>query len=449
MDMMHNTTYDTVPAFESGDSITFIGDSITHQGLYLSNIFLFYATRFPERDFRCYNCGISGDTTPDVLGRFSRDVAVHRPNVATILLGMNDVGREHYGADKTGPEHVAAREAALDSYKESMTKLADLLTASGCRIIFITPTIYDQTAQFDGENMFGANDALTRCAKMVYELAEKYRGSVVDVHSIMNRVSEAVQKKDPSATIVGPDRTHPGEPGCLVMAYEFLRAQNMPEYVSSITLDAADGRFSGLINCRIDEGASVDPDAVAFDCLEAALPFPVSDSQKPALDWVAFQQEMNRQVLTVKNLQSGRYTLQIDGLPVGTYTAAEFAQGVDLAENSATPQYQQALAVKAVNDERHQVAGSIRAVAEVNYRFLTAWNPVPTEEATLQKALDEAVEKQKGKPWYDHMKQQAEKYMAIRRSGGDLESQMEELIVTIQRINKPRIHRWEIVPAGI
>ena len=38
-------------------------------GMYHSNIYLFYATRFPGQSFKCYNCGISGDTAPGTNSR--------------------------------------------------------------------------------------------------------------------------------------------------------------------------------------------------------------------------------------------------------------------------------------------------------------------------------------------------------------------------------------------
>ena len=53
-----------VPKFEKGDRVVFIGDSITHGGSYHPNIYLFYATRFPDAQFAAYNCGIAGDTAP-------------------------------------------------------------------------------------------------------------------------------------------------------------------------------------------------------------------------------------------------------------------------------------------------------------------------------------------------------------------------------------------------
>jgi lysophospholipase L1-like esterase len=437
------TILGSVPAFDSGDVITFIGDSITHGGGYHSDIFLFYATRFPEKAFRYYNCGISGDTALDVLRRFDRDIVVYKPNIATVLLGMNDIGREHYGLDKTAPEHLAAREAAFDVYKESMNRLASRLSVTGYRMIFITPTVYDQTAQLKSENAFGAEDTLRRCAEFVIELAGKYGSPVVDFHSVMSRVNHKLQKADPAATVVGEDRTHPGEAGHLLMACEFLRAQQMPEYVSSVSLDAQTGAFTETVNCRI-EASTVLPAAISFACQEFSLPFPVLEVQKPALDWVPFQQKLNRQMLTVKNLKSGLYTVRIDEQPVGSWTAAELSQGVNLSGNAATPQYQQALEVKVLNDRRREIAAQVRAIAEIRCRYLAAWDPVPEDEDPLRKALDEVIEKEKGRPWYDHMKGQAEKYMAVRHSGDDLHRQIDELFAEIGRVNKPRIHRWNI-----
>lgn len=437
------TILGSVPAFDSGDVITFIGDSITHGGGYHSDIFLFYATRFPEKAFRYYNCGISGDTALGVLSRFDQDIAIYKPNIATVLLGMNDIGREHYGLDKTTPEHLAAREAAFDVYKESMNRLASRLSVTGYRMIFITPTVYDQTAQLKSENAFGADDALRRCAEFVIELAGKYGSPVVDFHSGMSRVNNRLQKSDPAATVVGEDRTHLGEAGHLLMAYEFLRAQQMPKYVSAVSLDAQSGAFTEAVNCRI-ESSEISPATVSFKCQEFSLPFPVSDVQKPSLEWVPFQQKLNCQMLTVKNLKSGLYALQIDEQPVGTWTAAELSQGVNLAGNAATPQYQQALEVKALNDRRREIAAQVRAIAEIRCRFLAAWNPVPEDEEPLRKALNAVVEKEKGQPWYDYMKGQAEKYMTVRHSGDDLHRQIDELFAEIGRVNKPRIHRWNI-----
>ena len=85
-----------IATFKDKQRVVFIGDSITHGGTYHKNIALFHATRFPHKRIDYINAGISGDTVKGTLLRFDRDIAVHQPDVATIMLGMNDVGRYLY-----------------------------------------------------------------------------------------------------------------------------------------------------------------------------------------------------------------------------------------------------------------------------------------------------------------------------------------------------------------
>jgi endoglucanase len=85
--------------FQSGDAVCFVGDSITRRGSYHAQVQLFYATRFPGRTIKYFNCGINGDTASDIVGstyRLHTDILGHQPTVATIMLGMNDIGRKAY-----------------------------------------------------------------------------------------------------------------------------------------------------------------------------------------------------------------------------------------------------------------------------------------------------------------------------------------------------------------
>jgi hypothetical protein len=136
----------SVPQFQKGDRVCFIGDSISHDGAYPSYVYLFYATRFPDRRWEISNAGLGGDTAGGAVKRFDWDIAVNKPTVATILLGMNDVNRGLYGPDKRGAEIEKQRQSALDTYTANMRKLAGLLEQADCRIVFLTPSSFDQTA---------------------------------------------------------------------------------------------------------------------------------------------------------------------------------------------------------------------------------------------------------------------------------------------------------------
>ena len=434
-----------VPAFVAGDRVAFVGDSITHNGWTELNVALFYATRFPKMHFNHTNCGISGDTAPLVLDRFDRDVAIHHPTVSTVMLGMNDVGRELYGKEKTTPADLEAQSKAIRVYAESMEILATKLVEAGSKLIFLTPSIYDQTAQLDEANGWGVNDGLTRCAEQVVALAETFNSPVVDFHTLMSRVSLEQQQDDPTHTIVGEDRVHPGEPGHLLMAYELLRSQEMPSEVSTLELDAATGQVIQEGNCRVEPDThTISKTGFSFSCQEFSLPFPVSEIQRPVMHWVPFQEQLNRQFLTVKNLDAGRYELMIDDVQVATYFSEELASGVNLAELSNTPQMIQSLGVRDLMFQWHEFSSQLRTIVEIQCNYLKNDTPIPTEKEALQQALHEVVEKEAGTPWYDYMKEQAGKYQQIYHLEEELRQQMNAALLKAEQVNQPQPHRWTL-----
>lgn len=48
--------------FKDGETVCFLGDSITHGGRFHSYVYDYYLTRFPDRTVRFVNAGISGDS---------------------------------------------------------------------------------------------------------------------------------------------------------------------------------------------------------------------------------------------------------------------------------------------------------------------------------------------------------------------------------------------------
>ena len=97
--------------------MVFYGDSITERRLYSSFSEAFFLTRFPKVNVRFVNSGWAGDTVAGGAGgsaqvRLQRDVIAYKPNVVTILLGMND---GHYQAlnETTYNEDVYKRQGRI------------------------------------------------------------------------------------------------------------------------------------------------------------------------------------------------------------------------------------------------------------------------------------------------------------------------------------------------
>jgi lysophospholipase L1-like esterase len=433
--------------FQKGDTVCFIGDSITHNGKYQAFVYLFYVTRFPDREIKMYNCGISGDSAGGACRRFEWDILPHRPTAATVLLGMNDVGRTRYGRDKTDAKSKQARQNAIQAYARNMTQLAEKLQQAKVRTTFLTPTIYEQNADTGTENLYGCNDGLEDCGREAARIAKQYGFSAVDMHAAMNAINEREQRRDPKFTLVGRDRVHPGEVGHLVMAYILLTAQRVPKYVAKMDV-AASGTIREAVNCRISN-VQASRASVAFDCLAGALPYPVSRKGADALRLVPFTEELNQEILKVDGLAPGTYELRIDGQPVGDYDAGALAAGVNLATNAKTPQYQQAEQVAALNTNRHTLeSGRLRTFAAVRHGTFSHSNVDPGDFAAVKELFTQRLEKMKNSPYYDYNKFMYANYLKYKPRERETIAEVEQAMPAMYQAARPKSHRFAIVKKG-
>lgn len=434
------------PRFQEGDRWVAIGDSITHGRRYHSFIHLFHATRFPERPFRTFNCGISGDSASGAVQRFDWDIGTHQPTVATLMLGMNDVSRGLYAPGQSGEAVEARRQDAIRNHLDAMAQLARKLQAQSCRLIFITPSIYDQTGNLQAENCVGVNDALGRCGEGVRKLAAQVGGSVVELHGPMTALNAQLQKTNLSVTLVGPDRVHPGDPGQLVMAYYILKGMAVPGTVASVRLDAASGKIDAQENCRVAD-LQGQGTKLAFTVTAAALPYPVLPAADEALKWVPFMEELNREILQVSGLPAGAYSVRIDGQVVTHASAAELAAGVNLAGNPRSPMLKQARKVMDAEEKRHAVAARLRTFAAQRH-WLGRANPKldPDDFEAMKAALLADLEKKKTLANYAYFKGQVDTYLTWKPREAELRKELEDHTASIWRLNRPVAHRFEIAP---
>jgi lysophospholipase L1-like esterase len=187
--------------FRNNDRICLVGDSITHSGTFHSYIFLYYATRFPEKRITFMNCGISGDSASGMQQRLDWDVYAKNPTFVTLSAGMNDVNRSLYSQVKP-PENAAEKQnEAIEKFKENIRQLASSFREHGLRTIFITPTLYDEDLDSPTENLRGVNAALGTCSDFILDFAKSQNAVAVDFWSPLNEISEKGKKADPAFTL--------------------------------------------------------------------------------------------------------------------------------------------------------------------------------------------------------------------------------------------------------
>jgi lysophospholipase L1-like esterase len=335
---------------KDGDTVVFLGDSITHQCLYTQYVEDFFYTRYPKLRLRFHNAGVGGDRAADALARFEEDVAAFKPKYVSILLGMND-GR-----------YTTFNHEIFAAYERDMTTLLDRLAGISAVAAPMTPTMFDSRA------------VLLNPGKPRQEMREKYYNAVlafygswlreqahdrglgfVDMYSPLNNLTMTERKQNPAFTLI-KDAVHPDAPGQVVMATAWLDGLVTKTMVSTITIASQPGgaRKATATNGRISDFQ--DGDSLRFTFAANALPWVLPAEAAEGFKLTRAGHRYSNEKFTVAGLKPGKYELKIDGQPVGAWTDAQLGRGVELQENEKTPQYQQALKVAELNKERNDQA---------------------------------------------------------------------------------------------
>jgi len=337
-------------ALRDGDRVVFYGDSITDQRLYTTFAETYVVTRFPKLNVAFVHSGWGGDRVTGGGGgpvdvRLWRDVWPYKPTVMTVMLGMND-GR-----------YRAYDQAIFDDFATGYKHIVDSAKRSfpGIRITVIVPSPYDDVTRaptFEG----GYNKVLLRYGDFLKELAAKEKLHVADLNtSVVAALQKANTLDATAAARIVPDRVHPGPGGHLLMAQALLKAWNAPAVVSSVELDAARKEAVRQVNTRLSDfrwGKEItwtemdEALPMPFDMRDATIALSVRSSD--------FVEALNQQPLKVRGLPAGKYTLRIDGEPVGSFAADQFAAGINLAE-LPTPMTRQAAEVHALTLKHNNI----------------------------------------------------------------------------------------------
>src|SRR5581483_4143103 len=153
-----------------------------------------------------------------------------------------------------------------------------------------------------------------------------------------------------------------------------------------------------------------------------------------------FNDEMNREMLTVLGLASGNYSVAIDGKSIGTWTGEQLGAGVNLALVTSRPEYDQAMTVLWVNEERMALESKLRAYYWLQFDYLKDIGLLFNDnKATMDSVLSKAT-----KDWAVACKRdnyRAARYAAVRASW---QHQMDLLVNEIYTINQPKKHTIKI-----
>ncbi|MHC4255614.1 MAG: SGNH/GDSL hydrolase family protein, partial [Planctomycetota bacterium] len=415
---------------EDGDTFVFIGDSITHQCLYTQYVEDYYYTRYPTKRIHFRNAGIGGDKARDVLDRFDEDIAKFKPKYATILIGMND------------GEYTPFEDSIFNTYKEDMTEMLDKLEDIGVKAIPMTPTKFDlrQNLVAGGEfepqraKEMHYNATLSFFGMWCMQQAEERGLGFVNMYEPLNRLTREGRKEDPKFTLI-EDTVHPGENGQFIMAYALLRDIGASGLVWSIEiLREGDDWDTEMENGKLSGFEA--KDGISFTFKSNSLPFLVPEDAERGYAMTDAKNTLSRQMLRVVGLESGKYSLVVDGQEIATYDYSELAKGVNLCGNVNLPDYQQAMKVAELNKERNDEA--VRPLRDL-------WIQLKFRREREAESLEEEEEEEIEEWIDDDMSVEEWKEKIFYKKAAEIEKKVKEFEDKIYEINKPAAHKYELI----
>jgi lysophospholipase L1-like esterase len=207
--------------FKKGDTLLMTGDSVTDCGRseegesvknsvaglgsgYPALVKAYLNAFYPELDLRIINKGISGNRTPDILARMEKDHLSLKPDVVTVLIGVNDVWR-HF-------DRPNERQVEPDEYEANLTGIVEKLKTSARAVYVLTPFLVKKD---DGHPMYAMVQEYREIAKRV---AEKTGAACIDLQKTYDK---QIENADP--TLYSADTVHPTICGHMVIARELIR----------------------------------------------------------------------------------------------------------------------------------------------------------------------------------------------------------------------------------
>jgi lysophospholipase L1-like esterase len=201
-----NEVLDMQPKIELklNQTIVFIGDSITDADRnipayrpfgygyvhFVANILL---AKYPQLNLNIINTGISGNTIRDLKSRWEKDCIKFKPDILSVLIGINDMYRRYEEPQKK-PRAVYEDEYEL-TYRQLLSQAKQ---QCNCQLILMQPFMFCN----DPENKIFRN--LRNYIDIVDRLAEEFRAVLVPLQSEINKQIKQVPPEKWSNDSVHP-----------------------------------------------------------------------------------------------------------------------------------------------------------------------------------------------------------------------------------------------------
>lgn len=200
---------------KNGESLAFLGDSITQQGWTNPYGYLHLvgtALKSKGVEIKIIPAGISGHKSTNMNARMERDVVKKNPVWMTLSCGVNDVWHGAHGV-------------SLDRYKKEITSILDKADKAGIKVIVLTATMIKEDAQNE------LNKKLIPYNEFLRQIARERKYLLADLNADMQKIVAESKAKNPKyrGNFLTSDGVHMAGAGNEMMARGILKQFGMTD----------------------------------------------------------------------------------------------------------------------------------------------------------------------------------------------------------------------------
>ena len=197
------------PNFTHNLTILFQGDSITDAGRkskhneslgdgYVMMAAAWLSALYPEFHLKFFNRGVGGNRVRDLRNRWKKDCLDLRPNLVSILVGVND---------------VSWKASSTESFSADYRAILEQTQQLKCQMILLEPFLVPSKGDFLEET-----EELKKKIEVVRKLANEFETKLIPLSSLF---AEACTKREPSFWAL--DGVHPTLAGHALIAQSWIK----------------------------------------------------------------------------------------------------------------------------------------------------------------------------------------------------------------------------------
>jgi lysophospholipase L1-like esterase len=289
---------------QDGDRVVFLGNSLFEEDLRYNSLEYMLMLAFADKQVTFRNLGWSGDTVfgeargyytspPTAYDLMLQQLADAKPTVVFLAYGANEA--------TDGKEGIA-------KFSEGLNKLLDRIEELGARTVLLSPLpVLPSKLNLDLEER---NQNLEAYAGEIARVAASRKQLFVDIFQPFQHLEASAQISD--------EGVHLNELGYFHLAQMVGRALQLPQQDWKVHIEVTDQ--------KVDSSLPISNPSIQRETIS----FTIEDQGLPLLAPAAITEARRSRMMHIQGLKKGYYSLTVDGQPVASASAKEWAKGVDV-----------------------------------------------------------------------------------------------------------------------